>query len=203
MQKPPDLKRVPGVFALLHKATAEAYVNETKDLRQRAMLWEMHLSKGRVPAKDFPKYPSDEWEFWVDGIEGATLDDVRQSLAKSGWKIINSYKPRKTYVINGVEGSLATHCQTYSLKVHTVYKRLSRGMTVEQALGLTDFPPMDKRDLSIAQMRVQIESDNGGLLTYNEAVQMRPEIGDVREKVRQLRKKNPELVKVKLSEIPA
>lgn len=209
MKKPDDLKRVPGVFALLHAQTAQAYVNETKDLKQRAMLWETHLRNfeegtGIVPAKDFPRYPHAEWEFWTSGH---SLSVTRDLLATQGWNVINDFKPRKTYRIvhpNGVtiDGSLAQHCKNAGLKVHTVYKRLNRGMSVEQALGLTALPPMDKRELAISQMRVQIESDSGGLLTYDEAVMMRPQVGDIREKIKRLRLKNPELSKVKLSEIP-
>src|ERR1019366_6734076 len=146
---------------------AEAYVNETKNLKQRAMLWEAHLRAyeartGPVPAKDFPKYDTNEWQFWVPAIAaplGPDLADLRRTLVEGGWKIINDYKPRKTYsvTIDGVvsEASLGAHCKRLGFKVHTVYKRLGRGMPIEQALDLADIPVMDKRELAISQMRVQ------------------------------------------------
>jgi hypothetical protein len=213
MQVPADTPRSPGVFALLHTSTATAYVNETNSLRQRALLWQVKLEDYAKPeptlpspAKDFPKHPANEWTWWcvVDGDYAA----ARAQFEGQGWKIINAYKPRRSYVIvypdgEAVPGSLAHHCNRLGIKLHTVYKRIDKGMSVEQALGLTDFPPLDKRELAISKMRVQIENENGGLLTYDEALLARPELGDVRDKLKRWRKKHPEVVKIKLSEIAA
>lgn len=210
MQVDDTIRREPGVFALLHKATAEAYVNETKDLRQRALLWQQRLRNvshggNNVPAKDFPAYPADEWDFWVS--PAGSYAEVRVALAKQGWKLVNDYRPRTAHTLvhrDGVArtGSLAHHCTHAGVKLHTVYKRIDRGMSVEHALGLTDLPPPDKRELAISQMRVQIQTDDGaGLLTYDEAVMLRPEIGDIRDKMKRWRKKNPNVTSVKLAEI--
>lgn len=201
------IPRAPGVFALLHAKTATAYVNETRDLRQRALLWQQRLNGNGgdiVPAKDFPKHPAEEWTFWVS--DQGDLASTRAALTAKNWKLINDYRPRKTYTIvhkhgQTVIGSLAVHCKQAGVKLHTVYKRLNKGMSVEQALGLTASPPPDKREIAISQMRIQIETDTGGLLTYDEALFLRPEIGDIREKLRRLRKREPERTKVKLAEI--
>lgn len=217
MQVPADTPRSPGVFALLHTSTATAYVNETKSLRQRALLWQVKLEDYAkleptllASAKDFPKHPAGEWTWWmtVAPYSEGFLQQVRTQLQEQGWKIINAYKPRRSYVIvypdgEAVPGSLAHHCSRLGIKLHTAYKRIDKGMSVEQALGLTDFPPLDKRELAISKMRVQIENENGGLLTYDEALLVRPELGDVRDKLKRWRKKHPEVVKIKLSEIAA
>lgn len=212
------VKREPGVFALLHPTTAEAYVNETKDLRQRALLWLQRLNSfGKIGegepsegdlgmAKAFPKYPVEEWTFWVSSLNYA---DTRASLAQQNWKLLNDYRPRMTHTIvhrdgKPYTGSLASHCVRAGAKLHTVYKRIDRGLSVAEALGVTDLPPPDKRELAISQMRVQIQTDDGaGLLTYDEAVMLRPEIGDIREKLKRWRKKHPDVTTVKLAEIPA
>jgi hypothetical protein len=218
MQKPPDIPRTAGIFALFHKATNEAYVNTTNNLYQRAIMWAAHLrhyfeDNGALPpVRYLPRYAPDEWEFWfttattaTTTAPGQTLENVRDLLAKGGWRIINPLKqPRKKYLIDGKSQSLAKHAADRGMKFYTVYKRLERGMSVEQALGLEQAPPvMDKRDIAIAMMAVQIESENGGLLTYDEALMMRPELGDIRKKITRLRHKNPDLRNIKLAEIPA
>jgi len=204
----PEVPRAPGVFVIYHQPTGQAYVSETRDLKQRAMLWDARLLQyengGMAPAKDFPRHPSAEWAFVVSG---EPLEVTRQTWVAKGWRLLNEFKPRKVYTVQylgepvATVGSLAVHCKKRDIKLHTAYKRLARGMTIEQALDLSDVPLLDKRDLAISQMRVQIESASGGLLTYDEAIMMRPEIGDVREKLRRLRKKDPSVTRVKLSEI--
>lgn len=203
----PELPRAPGVFVIYHQPTGQAFVSETRDLKQRAMLWDARLlafqNGGMPPAKGFPKHDTGEWTFVVSA---EPLEVTRKTWADKGWRLLNEFKPRKRYTVTHptgvvVEGSLAAHCKARGIKLHTAYKRLGRGMTIEQALDLTDVPLLDKRDMAISQMRVQIESETGGLLTYDEAIMMRPEIGDVREKLRRLRKKNPSVTRVKLAEI--
>lgn len=210
MQKPHDLPRTAGVFALLHAASAEAYVNETKNLRARALLWEMWLDNqqnnvARVPARNFPSYRSDEWRFWVSAEDHAT---TRLSLTQQGWRLINSYRPRQSYAVTDpatgeiATGTLSELSRRFDVAALAAYKRLAKGMSVEQALGLTAIPMMDKREQAIAQMRVQIESANGGLLTFDEAVMLRPQLGDIRKRLYRMRKRDPSLTRIKLADIP-
>jgi len=59
------------------------------------------------------------------------------------------------------------------------------------------------REHKIAQMKVRILTDDGeGLLTYDEAVMMRPQLGDVRRKLLAWSRRNPGVVQIKLSQIP-
>jgi hypothetical protein len=213
MQRPPDIPREAGVFAVLHTATRKAYVNKARNLRERAMLWEYHLKKRdfdpthNVRVRNFPVHPSDEWTFW-----GSTTDDletVQKVFVEKGWTLINEeVRKRQTYPVTYPSGELVDdtlmgHARRLSKPWGAVYKRVERGWTPEQALGLAEPPVLDQRELAIAQMKVRITTDDGqGLLTYDEAVQMRPELGDVRRKIQRFAKKNPTVQEVKLSEIP-
>lgn len=190
----------------MHPPTARAYVATAKDLRQRAVMWTYHLKRGDVSVKDWPQHPAGEWQFWFD-IE-RTEQAVREQLAGMGWQFINPAK--RTRVTHSVlypdgtihQGTLRAHCRALNRSYTAAYKRVERGQNVEQALGLE--PAIwDAREMAIAQMRVKITTDDGeGLLTYDEALRLRPELGDLRKKIRRLRQKDPELVEIKLGAIP-
>jgi hypothetical protein len=207
VKRPADIPQGAGTFAIVHTATKQAYVGYAKDLRQRASMWAYHLKmleeKGadyRVPVRDFPRLPAAEWEFISLQLDE---DQLRDKLAERGFRILNAKtRRRKTYVVQGIEDTLSGHARRLGVKAMPVYKRVERGDTPEQALGLAERYASDPREQRIAMMRVRIVTDEGGWVTYDEALRMRPELGDIRTKLQKLKKANPSLTEIKLREIP-
>lgn len=207
MRRPPNLTTLPGTFALLNKKARVAYVGYGKNLRGRFDTWVYHFKRAQedpnytLPARDMPRSPGTDWEFLF--ILGEHEEDIRRMCREKGLRVINHHaRKRTTYVVDGIRDSLIGHCRRLGIDHNVVYKRVDRGQTPEQALGLADTPTLEMRDYAIQNMRTKIASDSGGWLTYDEALQMRPEVGDIRAKLAKLRKKNPDLAEIKLSEIP-
>ncbi len=212
MQRPPDIPQRPGVFALLHAKSMQAYVNTAGDLRVRATIWAHHLKKSDTDpghpmrVRNWPRYPSNEWQFWfvTHDAPATVVEAMKADFANKGWKLISGRSPGRTYyTVNGVSDTLLGHCRRLGIaRWASVYKRVERGETAEQALGITARAALDPRERMISQMRVKILTDDGeGYLTFDEAVTMRPSLGDVRTRIRRMVKKNPQLMAVKLSEI--
>jgi hypothetical protein len=203
MKRAPVIPATPGVFVVLHAKARVAYVGKAKDLRQRAAMWAYHLKNPKVAkttrVRKLPVLPFDEWEYLA--FPGGDEVNVRATLDGRGVEIINpKSRTRTTYVVEGVEGTLMDHARRYNKPWASVYKRVERGMTPEEALGLTG-EPADPREQHIEMMKVKIVTDSGGWVTYDEACQMRPELGDVRLKVSKWRKANPDATEVKLSNL--
>lgn len=207
MKRPADIPLGAGTFAIIHGAKKLAYVGYAKDLRQRASMWAYHLrmleEKGetyRVPVRDFPRLPADEWEYISLPLDE---DKLREKLIERGYRIINARtRRRKTYVVQGIDDTLSGHARRLGVKPMPVYKRVERGHTPEQALGLAESYAPDPREQRIAMMRVRIVTDEGGWVTYDEAVHMRPELGDIRTRLQKLKKDRPDMTEIKLREIP-
>lgn len=205
MKRDAKLPSTPGVFAVVHTRSKHAYVGKCKNLRQRASMWAYHLRRAEeqpeMPARvrGLPKYPANEWAFLSLAGDEAT---VRQTLTQRGFTLINSKaRTRTTYVIHGIEDTLVGHARRLGVNWDVAYKRVERGATPEQALGVTPYEPQDLRDQQISMMRVKLVTDEGGWVTYDEAVQMKPELGDIRRKVQKWRAKNPEATEIKISDI--
>jgi len=212
MQRPPTIPQSAGVFALLHAKSRQAYVNVAGNLRQRATIWAHHLNASdRDPThsmrvRNWPRFPSDEWEFWM--MEHLTpplvIEAIKKSFVSQGWSLISGRSPKRVaHVVQGVSDTLLGHCRRLGIKGWAgVYKRVERGETAAQALGVDERSNLDPRERMIAQMRVKISTDDGeGFLTFDEAITMRPALGDVRAKIRKMLKKQPGMTSVKLSEI--
>jgi len=197
----------PGAFALVHAKSKVAYVGLGKNLQQRAQMWGYHLDKAgddpdyRVPIKNFPRHPSDQWAFLVflDQID----EIVRDGLLKKGFTIINPRsRVRQEFYFDGVTASLMQHAKRLGVSWPKAYYLSSKGFTVRQALGLDPMPDaMDSREQRVAMMKTRIVSSTGGYLTYDEAQIERPDVGDIRQKVARWRKRNPSLDEVKLIEL--
>lgn len=208
MQRPADIPSTPGVFAVLHRVSAQAYVNKARNLKERAIIWAHHLKAHEadpthgVRVRDWPAFPADQWEFWFTVID--PVEAVQAQFKGNGFKLINErVRKRTTYNVQGVEDTLLGHARRLGVPSGAVYKRVERGATPEQALGVSDNPNLDPREQAIEGMKMKILTDDGeGYLTYDEAVVMRPQLGEVRRKIRKLARKHPEMKAVKLSEIP-
>jgi hypothetical protein len=204
-----EIRPQPGVFALMHQPSATVYINRAANLRHRALVWAAHLARMEAdpdyhpPAKMFPRHPAAEWQLWVDHANA--LDAVRKLFADDGWKVLNDVRPvnRLDCVQDGTThtDTVRGHAKRVGLPVTTVYKRLERGYTLEQALGLSPLSPQDSRDRAIELMKLKIVTDDGGFVTYDEALQMRPELGDIRTKLKKMRLRHPDVVQVLLKEI--
>lgn len=207
MIRPHNLPTSAGSFILANTKAGVAYVGYGKNLRGRFTTWDYHFKRAEadpsytLPARDMPRTPADDWKFVF--LIGEHEDDLRKVCEKQGLRILNEHaRKRTTIVVQGIEASLLQHARRLGRDHNVVYKRVNRGQTPEQALGLTSVPALELRDYAIQSMRVKILSDGGGWLTYDEAVQMRPELGDVRSKLTKFRRKNPDAGEVKLSDIP-
>jgi hypothetical protein len=201
MRRPANLPTTSGVFTVIHAKSKQAYVGKAKNLRQRASMWDYHLKTPPVPVRNWPDLPADEWSF----VSFGELDEaaVRARLEGRGFRLINGKaRTRTTFVVQGIEATLSAHAARLGVGKDAVYKRVMRGATPEQALGLAPVDAVDARDQAIEMMRVKILSDSGGWLTYDEAIQMRPELGDVRRKIQKWRKRNPGASEVRLRDIP-
>ena len=204
MKRAPTLPTTSGVFVVLHAGERVAYVGKAKNLRQRAAMWAYHLKNPTASKtsriRRLPELPYDEWEFMAfpEGDEAS----VRKTLVARNVDIINNKaRSRHTYVVEGVTDTLIGHARKYNQPWASVYKRVERGMTPEQALGLVDADKVDPREQHIMMMRTKIATDSGGWVTFDEACQMRPELGDVRQKVAKWRKLHPGATEVKLSDL--
>lgn len=206
MKRPPNIPTGEGVFVVLHVAAKVAYVGKAKNLRQRASMWAWNLKQLEqgtakiTRVRGLPRYPADQWEFKFS--QTRTEAEVRTGVEQLGVTIVNSKaRTRKRYVVQGIDGTLNEHAKRLGQSAPAVYKRVERGMTPEQALGLAEAETFDARDQQIMMMRVKIVTDTGGWVTYDEALQMRPELGDIRTKVARWRKQHPDATEVKLSEL--
>ncbi len=211
MLRPPNLSPIPGTFALLNKKERVAYVGYGKNLRSRFDTWEYHFRRASedssytLPARDMPRSSPNDWEFLF--LAGDHEEHLRLLCREKGLRVLNSHsRKRTTYLVDGIRDSLIGHCRRLGIDHNVVYKRVERGQTPEQAMRLTEAPMFEPRDFAIQNMRTKIVDDLAGdgtrYLTYDEALQKRPEIGDVRTKLAKLRKANPELSEIKLTDIP-
>lgn len=152
MQRDPVLiPRKPGVFVLINKRRRKVYVAFTSDLQKRShsLAHMLQNQKTHWSIKDLPKHPAGEFTFQV------VSTDVRRASAERVIKLAEKQAAEKGYTVVGGSRSavpLVTYlgetmpltqamdhakCRT---KYITVWRRIDRGWTVEQALGL-EAPP--------------------------------------------------------------
>ena len=156
--------------------------------------------KVKASIRGLPHHPTAEWEFFYP--PGADEPRLREALEKAGFKILNA-KARRIRMadIDGVTRTVAQHASHYKVPAMNVYRRLDRGHTLRQALGLDAMHQPDPRENAIEQMVVKLVY-KGGYVTYDEAVQLRPALGDVRRRMVKLRHVRPDLKEIDINEIP-
>lgn len=149
MYREPDvIPLTAGVFALVNRKRRFAYVSYTGNLQKRShSMSHMLLShdadpRAYWPIRDLPKHPSDEYTFVVmqkdaaDPLEAVTR--AQRKYLNKGYRIVNGQRAASPMVtVNGKRMTLADAVRkTGKVKYLTAYRRLERGWTTEQALGI-------------------------------------------------------------------
>jgi hypothetical protein len=152
MQRDPVLiPRKPGVFMLLNKKRRFAYVAFTSDLQKRShsLAHMLQNPKTHWSLKDLPKHPAGEFTFMVvaDTInERAAARIIRaaeKEITDKSYRLITGSRGAVPMVVyKGEEMALVEAIAKAKCKIKyiTVWRRIDRGWTIEQALG-TEPPP--------------------------------------------------------------
>jgi hypothetical protein len=149
MYREPDvIPLTPGVFALVNRKRRFVYVSYTGNLQKRShSMSHMLLShdadaRAYWPIRDLPKHDSDEYTFVVMSKDAADPMEAvaraqRKWIAKN-YTIIGGQRAASPMVtLKGKHMTLAEAVREHSkVKYLTAYRRIERGWTVEQALGL-------------------------------------------------------------------
>lgn len=161
MREPVQVPSERGIYALVNKKRRLAYVGYTKNLQKRSHSLSFFLSqqdkskRAYWPIRNMPKYPSDEFTFVVLAA-GCAPDKAPAALkvARLG------FEARKYTLVEGSRSSAIAPMVTFEGKQMTLveaikrsesrvsylaaWRRIDRGWTVEQALGLV--PPDPRWD---------------------------------------------------------
>ncbi|WP_158684242.1 hypothetical protein [Methylobacterium sp. 285MFTsu5.1] len=160
-----DVPHLPGVYALIHRASATCFVGPSGDLHQRWIVWRSILSRSLASKRrrGFPDFPVEEWEFKIVlAREGLTEAELTQAVAhtidrarKQGMTVVNrAAKPPRAYVPT---------------------------------------QKFDKRAHTLSQMPVQIHDEHGVAITYAEAAeQLGRSVDGVKEAMKRARSTLPD-----------
>ena len=151
-REPDEIPLQPGVFALLNRKRRFAYVSYTNNLQKRSHSMSHMLlvhdadPKCYWPIRDLPKHPSDEYTFKVMRLDAkhtgdaslAAVATAQKALIAKGYRVITGHRATSpTVSFEGRRMTLAEAVRDYSdVKYLTVYRRVERGWTIRQALGL-------------------------------------------------------------------
>jgi hypothetical protein len=162
-----------GVFALVNERRKYVYVSYTQNLQKRshsmshmllqydAWLERPKKAKPYWPIRDMPQRPSDEFTFFAEPYRGADalgeVQRLQERYRRRGYKIIAGHRAASGLVrLNGKLLKLADAVEKHSEVAYlTVYRRLQRGWSVRQALGLD---PPDPRWHSAKQAKRRARS---------------------------------------------
>lgn len=153
-----------GVYALLNKKRRYAYVAFAKNLQKRShALAHMLIHQDSWSIADLPKHPAGEWTFML-------VKEVQPVFAPAAIAATTKSFEAKNYVVIGgarsptpmidlrgtkltlVDAIAKTKCKT---DYTTVWRRLKRGWTVEQALNLEP-PPVRWDPVETSARRARI-----------------------------------------------
>jgi len=172
IREPATIPPVAGVYALVNRKRKYAYVAFTTNLQKRShSLSHMLLESDRKGAKcywaisDLPRHPSGEYTFMVfaSAIPEAdaknTIAAVRRSLGRKNYRLIDGQRSTAAMVTFDGKQMLLTEALVLSkskVKYPTAWRRIERGWTVEQALGIEEPDPRwdhDKQKARIARAK--------------------------------------------------
>lgn len=177
IREPAAIPAERGVYALLNRKRRFVYVAYTQNLQKRShsmshMLMNQDRSKKAYwPIKDLPKHPSDEFTFVVMAKNVppekslAAIAVAQRGFMAKNYTIVGGHRAGSPIVsLNGRKQSLAEAVRSTiegarknspaaDLKYSTVYRRLQRGWSVKQALGLDEPDPRWRHDLQDARRR--------------------------------------------------
>jgi hypothetical protein len=152
MQRDPVLiPRKPGVFMLVNRKRRLAYVAYSSDLQKRShsLAHMLQNPKTHWSLKDLPKHPAGEFEFMVmaEDVEPQRapryIGAAERSARNKNYRIVEGSRSAVPMVWYGGEyltladAIAKARCR---VKYITVWRRLDRGWTTEQALGLAPPP---------------------------------------------------------------
>lgn len=173
-REPENVPLKPGIFALVNRKRRYVYVSWTSNLQKRShsishmLLQQDDNPKAYWPLKDMPKHKSDEYVFMVMNSRTAKpenalalITNVQKQFEAKGYRIISGHRagsPVITLAGNRITLSAAVK-QTGKVKYLTAYRRLERGWTPEQALGLA--PPAPRWHIQKQQARAKREAARG------------------------------------------
>lgn len=151
LREPDTIPLKPGIFALANRKRRFVYISYTGNLQKRShsashMLMAYDKDANAYwPIKHLPKHTSDEFVFMVMNSKGVTpanalahIATIQKQFMAKGYKIIEGQRAGSpTVTLEGKRVSLAAAVRDHSKdKYLTVYRRLERGWTVKQALGI-------------------------------------------------------------------
>ena len=207
MRQPSNVPTSAGTFAVANKRLKLAYVGKTKNLRTRASMWKTMLKRNedektfKMPVRGIERGPSNDWSF----VFSAEPDDakLRAHMERLGYALVNGHARERLgkVEVDGVARTIQQHAKHHRVPMHTVYRRRQKGYTLRQALGLDPIEPFDDREHALNAMKVKIVGAAGGYLTYDEAEEERPEVGNLRNRLARWRAANPTATEVKLADI--
>ena len=162
LRDPVEVPRKPGIFALICKSSRVAYVAYTSDLQKRShsLSHMLHNPKTHWSIKDLPKLSPENYTFTVISEDvsakraAALISATKQSMKKRKYRVVEgSRRPTPLVTLNGQPMTLlaaikAAKCKSAYI---TVWRRLSRGWSTEQALELD--PPPVRWDRSATEER--------------------------------------------------
>lgn len=153
---PTHIPGVPGVFALSNKARRTAYLAWTQNLQKRSHALAHMLDSGKSSIKDLPMKDSEgrkiapsEYTFIVlrENVSDEEADRWMARLKKpfedKRYRLIDGARsPIPIVELGGTTMTLTEALTQHApkLKYTTAWRRIQRGWTVEQVLGL-DEPP--------------------------------------------------------------
>jgi hypothetical protein len=154
-REPANIPAKPGIYALVNRKRRFAYVAYSVNLQKRShsmshmLLQQDEDADAYWPIKDLPKHDSDEFTFVVLHVDvdperarAAIAVATRAFVAKT-YRVIDGQRSASPMVtVDGKQMSLAEAVRDHSkVKYLTAYRRLERGWTTKQALGLEPASP--------------------------------------------------------------
>lgn len=166
-REPVLVPRKPGVFALVNKKRRLGYVAYTNDLQKRShsLAHMLQNPKTHWSINALPKHPANEFTFVVlnEGILPAAANKLIKAaeadLKSKNYRLVDGSRSAVPMVtLNGEEMALTDAITKAGSKAKyiTVWRRLARGWSVDQALDLVD-PPVRWDPEQVAARRKRAE----------------------------------------------
>lgn len=167
-REPVTILPQPGVYALVNKERKYAYVAHTVNLQKRShSMSHMLVQADKHPKQTYwaiaalPRHHSDEYTFMVlaapvlKADAQAAIATAVRSLRAKGYKIVEGNRQSQMVTWKGRSMPLAEALRAAGTKVKylTAWRRIERGWTTEQALGVE--PPDPRWDHQKAKVRAK------------------------------------------------
>jgi len=142
---PPTMPLKPAILILAHKRKRQAYISYTTNARGRAAVLASTIRHGKAHLRDMPEGALGEFTLMAVnvGLEkskaNATVERYQRKFEREGYKLFGGARsalPKVT--LNGKRMSIVDAIVQAKTKApyQTVYRRIQRGWTVREALGL-------------------------------------------------------------------